>query len=165
MVRSARLNAEMGAALGRLHRLHFGLRIVDEASPVAVDAAEDKRSRAARRLLLPKGDGDAVLAPTLERWMITFGHDGIPSVLRRLPKHAFAVESSSTATRPVRLRPAGMPLLTAREVAGWLAVSTETVLRWTRGVLPGFRLPGGALRYREADIAEWLADRATAGND
>ena len=54
-------------------------------------------------------------------------------------------------------------LLTAREVAGRLGVSTETALRWTRNeVLPGFRLPGGALRYREADIADWLAGRATS---
>lgn len=39
-------------------------------------------------------------------------------------------------------------LLTARQVADRLGVSTETVLRWTRrGDLPGFRLPGGALRF------------------
>ena len=55
-----------------------------------------------------------------------------------------------------------MTLLTAREVAALLSVSTETVLRWTRcGRLPGFRLPGGALRYREADLEGWLRDRAT----
>jgi excisionase family DNA binding protein len=53
-------------------------------------------------------------------------------------------------------------LLTAREVATQLSVSTETVLRWTRrGRLPGFRLPGGALRYREADLEGWLTERAT----
>ena len=53
-------------------------------------------------------------------------------------------------------------LLTARQVADRLGVSTETVLRWTRrGDLPGFRLPGGALRFREDDLAEWLALRAT----
>jgi excisionase family DNA binding protein len=53
-------------------------------------------------------------------------------------------------------------LLTAREVAGQLGVSSETVLRWTRcGNLPGFRMPGGALRYREADLDDWLAERAT----
>lgn len=55
-----------------------------------------------------------------------------------------------------------MTLLTARQVAALLSVSTETVLRWTRcGRLPGFRLPGGALRYREADLEGWLRDRAT----
>jgi excisionase family DNA binding protein len=53
-------------------------------------------------------------------------------------------------------------LLTAREVATQVSVSTETVLRWTRrGRLPGFRLPGGALRYREADLEGWLTERAT----
>ena len=40
-------------------------------------------------------------------------------------------------------------LLTAREVAEQLGVSTETVLRWTRrGELPAIRLPGGAIRFR-----------------
>src|SRR5690242_8340701 len=54
------------------------------------------------------------------------------------------------------------PLLTARAVADRLGVSTESVLRWTRcGRLPGFRLPGGALRYRAADLDAWLARRAT----
>lgn len=54
-------------------------------------------------------------------------------------------------------------LLTAREVAEMLGVSTETVLRWTRrGLLPGLRLPGGALRYREAALDEWLTAKATA---
>jgi excisionase family DNA binding protein len=53
-------------------------------------------------------------------------------------------------------------LLTARAVADMLAVSTETVLRWTRrGELPAIRLPGGAIRYREPELAEWLAERAT----
>ncbi len=53
-------------------------------------------------------------------------------------------------------------LLTARAVADLLDVSTETVLRWTRaGDLPGFRLPGGALRYRETELEGWLTERAT----
>lgn len=53
-------------------------------------------------------------------------------------------------------------LLTAREVSEKLTVSTETVLRWTRhGKLPGFRLPGGALRYDELDLVDWLAERGT----
>ena len=53
-------------------------------------------------------------------------------------------------------------LLTAREVAELLGVSAETTLRWTRaGKLPAIRLPSGAIRYREADIDEWLAARAT----
>lgn len=50
------------------------------------------------------------------------------------------------------------PLRTAREVAGLLGVSTETVLRWTRrGELPALRLPGGAIRYREIDLDKWLS--------
>lgn len=53
-------------------------------------------------------------------------------------------------------------LLTAREVAERLAVSTETVLRWTRnGILPAFRLPSGALRYEEPALTNWLQQRAT----
>ncbi|MHB8694368.1 MAG: helix-turn-helix domain-containing protein [Solirubrobacteraceae bacterium] len=53
-------------------------------------------------------------------------------------------------------------LLTAQQVADLLGVSTETVLRWTRnGDLPGFRMPGGALRYRQDALDAWLAARAT----
>jgi excisionase family DNA binding protein len=56
-------------------------------------------------------------------------------------------------------------LLTARELAGLLEVSTETVLRWTRrGELPAIRLPGGAIRYRETDLDAWLEARETAGD-
>jgi excisionase family DNA binding protein len=54
-------------------------------------------------------------------------------------------------------------LLTAREVAELLGVSSETVLRWTRrGDLPAIRLPSGALRYREDEIDRWLTLRATS---
>jgi excisionase family DNA binding protein len=53
-------------------------------------------------------------------------------------------------------------LLTARQVAEQFGVSAETVLRWTRrGELPGFRLPGGALRFREDELDEWLEGRST----
>jgi excisionase family DNA binding protein len=55
-------------------------------------------------------------------------------------------------------------LLTARQVADLLGVSTETVLRWTRrGDLPAIRLPGGAIRFREDELDEWLVARATVG--
>jgi excisionase family DNA binding protein len=55
-------------------------------------------------------------------------------------------------------------LLTAREVADLLGVSTETVLRWTReGRLSAFRLSNRATRFREVDIEAWLAERATPG--
>jgi excisionase family DNA binding protein len=56
-------------------------------------------------------------------------------------------------------------LLTCREVAEWLGVSVETILRWhRRGELPGFKLPGGAIRFRESDLKEWLEQHATAGD-
>jgi excisionase family DNA binding protein len=55
------------------------------------------------------------------------------------------------------------PLLTARAVADLFDVSAETVLRWTRrGELPAIKLPGGAIRYREDEIEEWLSLRATS---
>ena len=55
-----------------------------------------------------------------------------------------------------------VPLLTARDLAEQLGVSSETVLRWTRrGELPAIRLPGGAVRYREDALDRWLIERAT----
>jgi excisionase family DNA binding protein len=57
-------------------------------------------------------------------------------------------------------------LLTAREVAERLAVTSETILRWTRrGELPAFCLPGGAIRYDEAELDTWLGERATGATD
>jgi excisionase family DNA binding protein len=57
------------------------------------------------------------------------------------------------------------PLLTARQVADLLGVSSETILRWTRrGELPAIRLPGGALRYRADALEQWLGEHATAGD-
>ena len=56
-------------------------------------------------------------------------------------------------------------LLTARQLGDLLGVSAETVLRWTRrGELPAIRLPGGAIRYREADLEVWLDEHTTAGD-
>lgn len=53
-------------------------------------------------------------------------------------------------------------MLTARAVADMLDVSPATVLRWTRhGDLPAVRLPSGQIRYRETELDEWLAARAT----
>ena len=55
-------------------------------------------------------------------------------------------------------------LLTARQVAEVIGVSTETVLRWhRRGELPAIRLPGGALRFHADTLDAWLAERATPG--
>ena len=54
-------------------------------------------------------------------------------------------------------------LLTARVVAQQLGLSTETVLSWVRtGKLPAFKLPGGAIRFREDELDQWLEERATA---
>jgi excisionase family DNA binding protein len=53
-------------------------------------------------------------------------------------------------------------LLTARAVAELLDVNPETVLRWVRRAeLPAIRLPSGQLRFREAELETWLAERAT----
>jgi len=49
------------------------------------------------------------------------------------------------------------PLLTAREVADWLGLSPETVLRrWRAGELPGFRLGSNVLRFRKSELEAWL---------
>jgi excisionase family DNA binding protein len=54
------------------------------------------------------------------------------------------------------------PLLTVRELAGRLGVSTGALLRWTRaGQVPAVKLPSGAVRYSPERIDAWLADRAT----
>lgn len=54
------------------------------------------------------------------------------------------------------------PLLSARDVADRLGVSTETVLRWTRrGELPAVRLPGGAIRIDPDTLDAWLESRTT----
>lgn len=48
-------------------------------------------------------------------------------------------------------------LLTTREVADFLGVSPETVLRrWRAGELPGYRLASNVLRFREDEIGAWL---------
>jgi excisionase family DNA binding protein len=61
---------------------------------------------------------------------------------------------SREATRP--------PLLTTRQVADWLGVSPETVLRrWRAGELPGYRLASNALRFNAAEVAAWLEQRRT----
>ena len=48
-------------------------------------------------------------------------------------------------------------LLTTREVATFLGLSPETVLRrWRAGELPGYRLASNVLRFRESEIEAWL---------
>jgi len=49
-------------------------------------------------------------------------------------------------------------LLTTREVAEFLGLSPETVLRRYRaGELPGYRLGSNVLRFRESELEAWLA--------
>jgi excisionase family DNA binding protein len=48
-------------------------------------------------------------------------------------------------------------LLTTREVAEFLGLSPESVLRrWHTGELPGYRLASNVLRFRESEIETWL---------
>jgi excisionase family DNA binding protein len=58
-------------------------------------------------------------------------------------------------------------LLTTREVADYLGLSCETILRrWRRGDIPGgIRLASNVLRFREAAIDEWLARLEVASTD
>jgi excisionase family DNA binding protein len=52
------------------------------------------------------------------------------------------------------------PLLKAREVGEMLGMSTAWVLdKWEAGALPGFRVGGRAVRFRESEILEWLEAR------
>lgn len=51
-------------------------------------------------------------------------------------------------------------LLTTRQLADYLGVSPETVLRrWRAGELPGFRIGSNALRFDPEEIAVWLEGR------
>ena len=48
-------------------------------------------------------------------------------------------------------------LLTARELAHFLGLAPATILdKWEAGQLPGFKLPGGAVRFRVSEIESWL---------
>jgi predicted DNA-binding transcriptional regulator AlpA len=57
-------------------------------------------------------------------------------------------------------------LLTARELAARLGVSTGALLRWTRaGKVPSARkLPSGAIRYDPEETEVWLAGLKMAGS-
>lgn len=51
----------------------------------------------------------------------------------------------------------GDRLLTTRQVAEYLGLSPETVLRRFRaGELPGFRLATNVLRFRASEVEAWL---------
>lgn len=48
-------------------------------------------------------------------------------------------------------------LLTAREVAALVGLSTEAFLRrWRRGDIRGYALAPNVLRFRPVDVEEWL---------
>jgi predicted DNA-binding transcriptional regulator AlpA len=55
-------------------------------------------------------------------------------------------------------------MLTAREVAELLGVSTGALLRWTRAGTgpPAVKLPSGAVRYRPGQIDAWLEQHTMA---
>jgi excisionase family DNA binding protein len=51
----------------------------------------------------------------------------------------------------------GERLLPSRQVAEFLGVSPETVLRrWRTGEIPGYRLASNVLRFRESEVEAWL---------
>lgn len=55
-------------------------------------------------------------------------------------------------------------LLTAREVAELVGLSTEAVLRrWRRGELRGYALATNVLRFRAEDVDAWLESLARGG--
>ena len=52
-------------------------------------------------------------------------------------------------------------LLTAREVRKSLRVSEPTLWRWRRdGKLKALKLPGGGVRFRDADVLKVLRDES-----
>jgi excisionase family DNA binding protein len=51
-------------------------------------------------------------------------------------------------------------LLTTREVANLLGLSSATVLRrWRAGELPGFRIASNCLRFDPDELEAWLRSR------
>lgn len=92
--------------------------------------------------------------------------DGMSSAGAQVRRPELAGDSNCVSPAPDTGVPPPLPpaprLLTARDVAEQLSVSSETVLHWTRcGELRGVRLPSRALRYRDADLESWLEERAT----
>lgn len=57
-------------------------------------------------------------------------------------------------------------LLTAEEVAAMLSVSVRQVYRLDeRGILPAKLKVGGSVRWREADLLEWVAGGCIPANE
>ena len=56
-------------------------------------------------------------------------------------------------------------LLSTRQVADFLGLSPETVLRrWRAGELPGYRLASNVLRFRESELEAWLEEKRPERN-
>jgi plastocyanin len=54
-------------------------------------------------------------------------------------------------------------LMTAAEVAAWLAASTRDVLRMARdSTIPAIELPDGSYVFEPAELTAWIAARRTA---
>lgn len=57
-----------------------------------------------------------------------------------------------------------MRFLSEREVSNITGLSVKTLQRWRLlGMGPAFRKLGGAVRYGEADIREWIASTPAGG--
>ncbi len=53
------------------------------------------------------------------------------------------------------------PLLTAQDVALWLALPTSKIVRLARqGEIPCINLPGGELAFEPEALANWIRTRA-----
>lgn len=68
--------------------------------------------------------------------------------------------SATTQKRPEAL-------LTLQQVAGWLGVSKATLYAWRYqgDGPPGYRLHGGGVRYRRADVEQWLDEQRDPASD
>lgn len=57
-------------------------------------------------------------------------------------------------------------MLTVKEIANKLKVSTKTIYRWSeKRKIPRIILPGGELRFDEAAINEWLIKRTISAKN
>jgi len=72
------------------------------------------------------------------------------------------------SARPISASPFGEPLVDAAAVAAFLAIDTSTVYRLAQtGALPGIEIAPRVLRFRAADVREYVErrtrSRATPG--
>jgi excisionase family DNA binding protein len=87
----------------------------------------------------------------------------LSKIQRRGPGRANSVECDPASPDPLDIfdRLARSPnLLTAKELAGLLAVSPKTIYSYVgRGIIPHYKI-AAAVRFRARDIAEWLRSHA-----